>query len=97
MKYFAAFLKMKDTEKNKSYRQQHIDFLTLQEKAGNIFARGRFSEGKGGLIIYISPSFDEALKMAESDPYVSLGARTLEVFEWDMKINEHLSDAPSNI
>lgn len=88
MKYFAALLKMKDTEKNQAYRQQHIDFLTRQEKAGTIFARGRFTEGKGGMVIYIAESIDEANKLAESDPYVSLGARTLEVFEWDMKINE---------
>jgi uncharacterized protein len=94
MKYFAAFLKMKDVEKNQSYRQQHIDFLTRQEKGGTVFARGRFTEGEGGLVIYIAASFDEALKIAKSDPYVSLGARTLELFEWDMKVNENLNDAP---
>ena len=88
MKYFAALLMMKDAEKNKAYRQQHIDFLTKQEKAGTIYARGRFVEGKGGLVIYIAASYDEALKLAESDPYVSLGARTLEVYEWDMKVIE---------
>lgn len=86
MKYFAAFLKMKDLDKNANYRQQHIDFLQQNEKAGNIFARGRFAESKGGLIIYVVPSLEEALKLAESDPYVTSGARTLEVFEWDMKV-----------
>jgi uncharacterized protein YciI len=86
MKYFAAFLKMKDLEKNANYRPQHIDFLQQNEKAGNIFARGRFAESKGGLIIYVAPSLEEAMKLAESDPYVTSGARTLEVFEWDMKV-----------
>jgi uncharacterized protein YciI len=93
MKYFAAFLKMKDVEKNQSYRPQHIDFLTRQEKDGTIFARGRFTEGEGGLVIYIAPSFDAARKIAESDPYVSFGARTLELFEWDMKVNESIKNA----
>jgi len=87
MKYFAAFLKMNDLEKNADYRQQHIDFLLQNEKEGNIFARGRFAESKGGLIIYEAPSLEETLKIAESDPYVTSGARTLEVFEWDMKLN----------
>jgi len=86
MKYFAAFLKMKDLEKNTTYRQQHIDFLLKNEKEGNIFARGRFTDNKGGLIIYVAPSLDEAMKLAESDPYVTSGARALEVFEWDMKV-----------
>ena len=86
MKYFAAFLKMKDPEKNASYRQQHIDFLLQSEKEGKIFARGRFADSKGGLIIYMAPSLEEATRIAESDPYVALGARALEVFEWDMKV-----------
>ena len=88
MKYFAAFLGMKDLEKNKINRQQHIDFLLQKEKEGEIFARGKFAESKGGLVIYIAPSLEDAAKIAESDPYVSSGARTLELYEWDMKVNE---------
>ena len=86
MKYFAAFLKMKDFEKNQTYRPQHIDFLTRGEAEGKIFARGRFTEGAGGLVIYIAESYMEALKIAESDPYVTSGARTLELYEWEMKV-----------
>ena len=88
MKYFAAILMMKDAEKNQAHRQQHVDFLTQREKEGKIFARGRFTEGEGGLVIYAAASYDEALKMAESDPYVALGARTLDLYEWDMKVPE---------
>ncbi len=86
MKYFAAFLKMNDLEKNANYRQQHIDFLLQNEKKGNIFARGRFADNKGGLVIYMAQSLEEAVKIAGSDPYVTSGARTLEVFEWEMKV-----------
>jgi uncharacterized protein YciI len=86
MKYFAAMLKMKDVEKNKQFHQQHIDFLTENEKAGKIFARGKFMDGEGGLVIYIANSRDEAVKLAEDDPYVSSGARFLEIYEWDMKV-----------
>jgi uncharacterized protein len=86
MSYFAAFLRMKDLEKNTSYRQQHMDFLVQKESEGKIFARGRFAESKGGLVIYIASSFDEATKIAESDPYVASGARTLELYEWEMKV-----------
>jgi uncharacterized protein YciI len=89
MKYFAAFLRMKDLEKNTDFRQRHMDFLIQKEKEGKIFARGRFAEGKGGLVIYIAPSFDEAAKIADSDPYVASGARTLELFEWEMKVAQN--------
>jgi len=86
MKYFAAMLKMKDVEKNKEFRQQHVDFLTENETAGKIFARGKFMGGEGGLVIYIAESREEAVRLAESDPYVASGARFLEVYEWDMKV-----------
>ena len=85
MKYFAALLKMKDLEKNAAYRQQHVDFLTQKEKEGKIFARGRFTDGEGGLVVYAAASQEEAVKLAESDPYVISGARILELHEWDMK------------
>ena len=88
MKYFAAFLMMKDTEKNTTYHSQHIDFLTQNEKAGKIFARGRFNDNSGGMIIYIAPSFEEAEKLAQSDPLVVNGARTLEMHEWNMKVTQ---------
>ncbi|MEJ2109397.1 MAG: YciI family protein [Acidobacteriota bacterium] len=88
MKYFVALLKMKDTEKNAAFRPQHIDFLTGKEEEGVIFARGRFANGEGGLVIYMAESLNDALKLAQSDPYVAQGARTLELFEWNMKLNE---------
>jgi uncharacterized protein YciI len=86
MKYFAALLMMKDFEKNTKFRQQHIDFLVKNENEGNIFARGRFADSKGGMVIYMAESLEDAAKIAGSDPYVSSGARTLEIYEWDMKM-----------
>ncbi len=90
MKYFVALLKMLDNDKNTTHRQKHVDFLIQKEKEGVIFARGRFENGEGGMVVYLAESFNDALELAESDPYVALGARTLELFEWNMKINENL-------
>jgi len=42
------------------------------------------------MVVYLAESLDDACKLAESDPYVALGARTLELFEWDMKMNVYL-------
>jgi uncharacterized protein len=86
MKYFVAFLKMKDLEKNVSFRQQHIDFLGDMEKEKKVYARGRFMDESGGMVIYVADSFKEAEKIAASDPYVTCGARILELHEWDVKI-----------
>ncbi len=86
MKYYAALLNMKDREKNATYRPQHMDFLVQNEKEGKIFARGRFVDGEGGMVVYIADSLEEARKIAESDPLVTSGARTLDLHEWDMKL-----------
>lgn len=52
MKYFAALAPMKDAQKSKEYRQQHLDFLKEQREAGHVFMYGRFADGAGGLVIY---------------------------------------------
>ena len=87
MKYFAAFLKMQDLQKNKDLRPQHLEFLIQTEKEGKIFARGRFEDDSGGLVIYQTESLEEARKIAERDPYVTSGARSLELHEWGMKLS----------
>jgi len=85
MKYFAAFLTMRDLAKCQDLRPEHMEFLGQMEAEGKIFARGRFSDGAGGLVIYQTESLEQAVKIAESDPYVRSGARSLELHEWEMK------------
>jgi uncharacterized protein YciI len=85
MKYYAAILRMKDVEKSQDYRSRHLQFLEQNEKEGKIFARGRFADGAGGLIIYVAGSGEEARTLSESDPYIISGARALELHEWEMK------------
>ncbi len=88
MKYFAAFLKMNDPAKSQELRPQHLEFLKRGEELGQIFARGRFEDGAGGLVIYRAESLEHARKIAERDPYVTSGARSLELHEWDMKLSQ---------
>jgi uncharacterized protein len=86
MKYFAAFLYLLDEEKNRTLRPRHLAFLDEHESLGQVFARGPFTDGTGGLVIYYASSLEEAEKLAGSDPYVAEGARRLELHEWAMKI-----------
>ena len=87
MKFFAAFLKMQDPVKNQDFRPQHLEFLDQGVKQGTVFARGRFTDGTGGLVIYRASSLEEAQEIAASDPYVKSGARSLDLHEWDMKLS----------
>lgn len=84
MKYFAVLLHMRDPEKSRDFRPQHLEFLEKQRKAGHVFANGRFLDGTGGLVIYMAESEEAAKAIVEQDPYISLGARTYEIHEWEM-------------
>lgn len=85
MKYFAAFLPMLDAGKSQTLRTRHLEHLEQHRAAGHIFAKGRFADGTGGLVIYQADSLEAARQFAESDPYVVSGARGLEFHEWEMK------------
>lgn len=84
MRYFAAFLRMKDKSKNAAVRPQHLAFLEDQESKGRIFARGRFLDDAGGLVVYQADSLEEAQKIAGQDPYLLQGVRELDIHEWEM-------------
>jgi uncharacterized protein len=84
MKYFAAFLRMKDKSKNAAVRPQHLAFLEDQESKGRIFARGRFLDDAGGLVVYQADSLEEARKIAGQDPYLLQGVRELDLHEWEV-------------
>jgi len=84
MKHYAAFLRMQDQDKSRDLRPQHLAFLARKEAEGRIFARGRFPDGSGGLVIYVAESLEDARALADQDPYITSGARTLDLHEWDM-------------
>lgn len=84
MAYFAALLYMIDPEKNTEIRPHHIKYLEELEKQGKIFARGPFTDGSGGLVVYKSDTFEEASSLAKNDPYVIEKARKLDLKEWGL-------------
>lgn len=86
MKHFAVFLPMADEEKSKQYRVEHLDYLANKAQEGKVFAKGRFVDGAGGLIIYIAKTYSEVEQMVKQDPYVVTGARGFEIHEWEMII-----------
>jgi len=84
MKYYAVFLPVISIEKSQQFRPQHLEYLDKLRDEGRIFANGKFSDGSGGLVIYIAESTDEAIELARRDPFVANGARGYEIHEWEM-------------
>jgi uncharacterized protein YciI len=68
--------------------EEHVKFQTKLEVDGVMFAAGPLAsedlqEWLGeGLFMYRASSMDEAMKIAESDPMHSSGARTFTIREW---------------
>ncbi|CAM4234527.1 YciI family protein [Lacicoccus alkaliphilus] len=87
MKYFAVFLPMKDEEKSKAYREEHLKFLEGLREKDVIIMNGRFTDGAGGLVIYKGEHDEEVEKLVKQDPYVINGARGYEMHEWEMVTN----------
>lgn len=83
-RYFAVLLPMKDEEKSRIFRPQHLAYLEAMRVQNRIFVNGRFVDGSGGMVIYKAASEDEARSFAENDPYVRQGARSYEIHEWDL-------------
>ncbi|PIC57707.1 hypothetical protein CSV80_07125 [Sporosarcina sp. P12(2017)] len=82
MAYYTALLHMIQPEKNAEVLPRHIEYLDQLDAKGNIFARGPFADGTGGLVIYIANSYEEAYEMATRDPHVIEKVRRLEMKEW---------------
>lgn len=84
MKYYVVLLPMKDEEKSKEYRPKHLEFLEKMRKEKKVLMNGRFTDGTGGMIIYIANDMDEAISYLKQDPFVQVGARDWEIHEWEM-------------
>lgn len=82
MAFFAALLYMKNETLNTTYRPEHLAYLDGLAKEGKIFAKGPFLDGAGGMVIYETETYEQALELAEKDPYVIHGVRSLKLHEW---------------
>ncbi len=81
--YFVALLTIIDADLNAKLRPAHLEYIDKLYKENKVVMAGPFTDGKGGMVIYRTDSFEEAKRLAEADPVVVQGARTLELREWN--------------
>lgn len=82
MNYFVGMMKTIDREKDLEIREEHIQYLNDLIQQGKIFAKGPFTDGSGGLIIFNVSTYEEAKQLADNDPVVRENSRTMELHEW---------------
>ena len=89
IKYFAVISQMVDVEKNNFYREEHLNYIGQLGKEGKVFAKGKFVDGTGGLIVFKGSSEETVKQLVEDDPFIVHGARTYEIHEWNMTLLEN--------
>lgn len=80
--YYVAFLTIIDADLNAKIRPAHLEYIDKLHQENKVVMAGPFTDGKGGMVIYRADSLEEAKRLAEADPVVAQGARTLELREW---------------
>ncbi|MGF9820608.1 YciI family protein [Brevibacillus agri] len=80
---YVALLPIVDQELNAKIRPAHLEYINDLYKQDKVFIAGPFTDKQGGMVIYKAASLEEARKLAEGDPVVVEGARTLELREWN--------------
>lgn len=80
---YVALLPIVDQELNAKIRPAHLAYINDLYKQGKVVMAGPFTDKQGGMVIYKAESLEEACKLAEGDPVIVEGARTLELREWN--------------
>lgn len=83
MKYYVAILETLDSDKDKLIRQQHLDYLDELISKGKIFGKGPFTDGSGGMIIFLADSLEEAEVLIKNDPVIIENTRSYRLKEWN--------------
>lgn len=71
----------------RSYRNAHVDYLTKLKNSGKLMMAGKFSDGSGGLYVLVADTLNEALYLANADPYHSNKFRNYTLKEWEKSYN----------
>lgn len=79
---YVALLSIVDQELNAKVRPAHLEYVNDLFKQDKVLMAGPFTDKQGGMVIYKAASLEDARKLAEADPVVVEGARTLELREW---------------
>ncbi|RXT05781.1 YciI family protein [Ammoniphilus sp. CFH 90114] len=93
MNYYVGIMKTIDEKKDKEIREEHIAYLNTLIEQGKILAKGPFTDGSGGLIIFLADSWEEAESLADQDPVVKENTREMTLREWRSNLSIGVSSS----
>ncbi|MFD2442845.1 YciI family protein [Bacillus sp. CGMCC 1.16607] len=69
--------------------KEHVAFLRNLEQNHQLELCGPFTDYRGGMVIIRAASYEEAKRIAESDPFVSSGTESYELRTWQLSNEEN--------
>jgi uncharacterized protein len=69
--------------------KEHVAFLRDLDQKGKLELCGPFTDYAGGMIVVRADSYEEAVKIAKSDPFISSGTESFEVRTWQLANKEN--------
>lgn len=83
IKYFVSILsKVEGRSPSTEVVQQHIEYLRRLNSTGQLVLCGPCSDHPTGMVVLKAADKNEATKIAEEDPFVKEGLKTVEVRTW---------------
>lgn len=74
---------------NEELVRQHVAYLRDLDRKGQLVLCGPFRNFAGGMVIIKAPSYEAAVAVAETDPFVSSGTESYEVRTWVLSCEEN--------
>lgn len=88
MPYFVALMETIDAQKDAEILESHKAYLNQHIAAGNIFAKGPFTDHSGGLILLKVKDLEAAKAVMDNDPVSLNKTRKITLKEWKSTLPE---------
>jgi uncharacterized protein len=76
-------------ELNLDIIQKHVRHLEELDKQEKLYVCGPFADYKGGMVIFNVSSYNEALLLAQKDPFIAEGYKTFELRTMEVACKEN--------
>lgn len=88
--------KIPGVEATREQIRRHVLHLKALDAAGSLVLCGPFTDHPGGMVVLRAGSREEAIAMAEADPFVKEGVRRASVRSWMLANaeNDYLDPGP---
>lgn len=85
---FVYFLENK-RDLNKAIIYDHVAYLRMLDESGKLLLSGPFMDYPGGMVVIETENIEQAIAIAEKDPFVSQGYRSYEIRTLDRATKEN--------